>query len=123
MVTRERAAHSGWNRPLELEGFQSDANRAWIPSRQASVLQIVVGMEPSNLRGPRVSRIVCGSPEGRQREVSSATGTGNITRARRDTEKKQSRVLARARLAQQRNQIGGAAQRPKGVTGQPRTPK
>ena len=123
LMAGERAANRGWKRPLEFEGFQSDANSVWIASRQASVLQIVVGMEPSNLRGPRVSGIECGSPEERQREVSSATGAGNITRARRDTEKKQSRVLARARLAEQHNQIGGAAQRPQGVTGQPRTPK
>ena len=60
LVARERAANSGWNRPLEFEGFQNDANSVWIASWQASVLQIVVGMEPSNLRGPRVSRIVCG---------------------------------------------------------------
>ena len=56
-------------------------------------------------------------------EFEGTQSIANSVWTRRDTEKKQSRVLARARLAQQHNQIGGAAQRPQGVTGQPRTPK
>ena len=42
------------------------AIEVWSASLEAKVLQIVVGIDPSNLKGPRVSQIVCGSPEGRR---------------------------------------------------------
>ena len=56
-------------------------------------------------------------------EFEGAQSIANSVWTWRGTERKQSQVLARAGLAQQHNQIGGAAQRPQGVTGQPRTPK
>ena len=43
-MARDCAANSGWDRRLELEGFQSDANSAWIASWHANVLLIKLGV-------------------------------------------------------------------------------
>ena len=43
-MARERAANSGWNRPLEFEGFQSDTNSVWIASWHANVLLVQLGV-------------------------------------------------------------------------------
>ena len=79
----ERAANSGWNGALEFEGTLSiafsdffyelflrtgffDAHSVWIASWHPNVPHIVVGIDPSNLRGSRVTQIVYGSPHGRR---------------------------------------------------------